>query len=107
MNTYFHSVRVNTVARRLTRIEHLLCAIFPFKDIGWDAIGEEFTRFTLLKTRWGNVYLHRLKALTAVSRPPVGLRGFAAPRGLPRVSRRGLDVAPSGVNPVPPCGILP
>lgn len=61
---FFHDVRVNTTARPLTWVERLLCAVLPYKDIGWDAIGEEFTRFTLAKTRWGNVYLHRLKALT-------------------------------------------
>ncbi len=37
--------------------------ILPFKDIGWEEIGEEFTRFQLVKTRWFNVYLHRLLAL--------------------------------------------
>lgn len=41
----------------------LLRWILPYKDIGWEEIGEEFTRFTLLKTPWCNVYLHRLKAL--------------------------------------------
>lgn len=41
----------------------LLRWLLPHKDIGWAEIGEEFTRFTLAKTRWGNVYLHRLKAL--------------------------------------------
>lgn len=34
--------------------------LLPYKDIGWTEIGEEFTRFQLVKTRWGNVYLHRL-----------------------------------------------
>lgn len=33
-----------------------------FKDIGWQDIGEEFTRFAILKTRWFNIYLHRLYA---------------------------------------------
>jgi hypothetical protein len=36
--------------------------LLPYKDIGWEEIGEEFTRFTLAKTPWFNVYLHRLKA---------------------------------------------
>lgn len=40
-----------------------LLALLPHKDIGWEEIGEEFRRYTLLKTRWGNIYLHRLKAL--------------------------------------------
>lgn len=34
----------------------------PQKDIGWEEIGEKFTRFTLAKTRWFNIYLHRLNA---------------------------------------------
>lgn len=37
-----------------------LKAVLPYKDIGWPEIGEEFTRFQLCKTRWFNVYLHRL-----------------------------------------------
>lgn len=36
--------------------------VLPFRDIGWTEIGEEFTRFTVLWTRWGAVYLHRLRA---------------------------------------------
>lgn len=31
------------------------------KDLSWKEIGEEFTRWTL-KTRWGNVLLHRMYA---------------------------------------------
>lgn len=38
--------------------------LLPHDEIGWKDIGEEFTRFTLLKTPWLRVYLHRLKALT-------------------------------------------
>lgn len=37
----------------------------PHKEIGWRDIGEEFTRYTLFKTPWLKVYLHRLKAETA------------------------------------------
>lgn len=44
----------------------LLRRVLPFKDIGWPEHGEEFTRFTLLKTRWGNLYLHRLKCLKMI-----------------------------------------
>jgi hypothetical protein len=32
------------------------------KEIGWEEIGEKFTRFQLLKLPWLNVYLHRLEA---------------------------------------------
>ena len=32
------------------------------KQIGWKEIGEDFIRFTLLKTPWFRVYLHRLVA---------------------------------------------
>lgn len=35
---------------------------FRYKNIGWKEIGEEFTRFQLVKTRWFNIYLHRLSA---------------------------------------------
>jgi hypothetical protein len=40
----------------------LLRRIFPHKEIGWKEINEKFTRYTLLKTRWFNVYLHELDA---------------------------------------------
>ena len=43
-------------------ITKLLRRFVPFKDIGWTEIGEEFTRFQLVKTPWFNVYLHRLLA---------------------------------------------
>jgi len=33
-----------------------------YKEIGWNEIGEKFTRFTILKTPWFNVYLHKLEA---------------------------------------------
>ncbi len=36
--------------------------ILPHKDLGWKDIGEQFTRFTLLKTPWFRMYLHRLYA---------------------------------------------
>lgn len=36
--------------------------ILKHKEIGWDAIKEEFTRFAILKTPYFNVYLHRLYA---------------------------------------------
>ncbi len=42
--------------------EKLLRRFVPFKEIGWAAIGEKFTRFQLLKTKWFNVYLHKLEA---------------------------------------------
>lgn len=38
----------------------LLKAILPHREMGWEEIGEEFTRFTLLWTPWFSVYLHRL-----------------------------------------------
>ena len=44
-------------------MRQLLKRIFAHKEIGWTEIGEEFTRYTLLRTRFGNAYLHRLKAL--------------------------------------------
>lgn len=46
-------------------MQNLLKLIFPYKDIGWEEIGEEFTRYTLLWTPWFTIYLHRLVALVA------------------------------------------
>ncbi len=43
-------------------IEKALRRVLPHKEIGWKEIGETFTRFTLLKTPWFNLYLHRLDA---------------------------------------------
>lgn len=43
-------------------MEALLKKHFPHKEIGWAAIGEKFTRYQLVKTRWFNVYLHQLWA---------------------------------------------
>ena len=40
----------------------LLRRFVPFKDIGWTELGEEFTRFQVVKCRWFNIYLHRLVA---------------------------------------------
>ena|SRR5579864_2536917 len=37
----------------------------PRKEIGWAEIGEQFTRYQILKTRWFNIYVHRLVAPTA------------------------------------------
>lgn len=34
----------------------------PRKEIGWEEIGEKFTRFFLFKSRFFNVYLHKLNA---------------------------------------------
>jgi len=42
--------------------ESLLRRYVPYKEIGWTEIGEKFTRYQLLKTRWLNVYLHQLYA---------------------------------------------
>lgn len=42
-----------------------LLSLLPQEEIGWKEIGEEFRRFTLLKTPWFRIYLHRLKAETA------------------------------------------
>lgn len=39
----------------------LLKRLLPSKELGYTEKGEEFTRYTLLKTRWFNVYLHRLR----------------------------------------------
>ena len=43
-------------------IERWLRRWVPFKEIGWTAIGEVFTRYVLIKTRWFSLYLHQLNA---------------------------------------------
>lgn len=49
-------------------MEWLLRKIFPWKEIGWKEIGEEFTRYTILKLpSWlggFKIFLHQLKAET-------------------------------------------
>jgi hypothetical protein len=42
-----------------------LLNLFPHEDIGWKEINETFIRYTLLKTPWFRVYIHRLIAVTA------------------------------------------
>lgn len=37
---------------------------FHHEDIGWKDIGETFIRYDIVKTRWFNIYLHRLIAET-------------------------------------------
>lgn len=44
------------------QITNFLRRHLRFKDIGWAEIGERFTRYALIKTRWFNVYLHQLYA---------------------------------------------
>lgn len=43
-------------------VEKLCRRWLNFREIGWAAIGETFTRYTVLKTRWFNIYLHQLSA---------------------------------------------
>lgn len=43
-------------------VTDLLRALLPFKQLGWKEIDEDFIRFQLFKSRWLNVYLHRLDA---------------------------------------------
>lgn len=33
---------------------------FPHKDIGWKDLGETFIRYDILKTRWFNIYVHKV-----------------------------------------------
>jgi len=49
--------------------EALLRRIVPYKEIGWQDIGEVFYRYTFIKSRWFNLYLH---VLDAPSWHPVG-----------------------------------
>lgn len=43
-------------------IEQFLRRKLRHKELGWKDIGEKFTRYAVLKTRWFNVYLHQLHA---------------------------------------------
>lgn len=45
-----------------SRVEVFLRQNLTHKEIGWQDIGEVFYRYTLLKTRWFNLYLHQLDA---------------------------------------------
>lgn len=40
----------------------LLCKLFPYKEIGWKDIEEVFYRWTVLRTPWFRVYIHKLDA---------------------------------------------
>ena len=42
--------------------ERLLRSCVPYREIGWQEIGEKFTRYQLVKTPWWIVYLHQLDA---------------------------------------------
>lgn len=46
----------------MSRFEAFLRRHFQYKEIGWQEIGEQFTRYFLVKTRWFNIYLHQLYA---------------------------------------------
>lgn len=46
----------------MSLMERLLRKYVPFKEIGWTEIGEKFTRYQLLKSKWLNIYLHQLNA---------------------------------------------
>jgi hypothetical protein len=41
-------------------LRELLDRFVPHRELGWSEIGEEFTRYTLLKTSFAKVFLHRL-----------------------------------------------
>lgn len=43
-------------------VEKILRKVFKHQEIGWKEIGEEFTRYTVCRTRFFNVYLHQLSA---------------------------------------------
>lgn len=46
----------------MSRFEKFLRKHVLHKEIGWHEIGEEFTRYQLVKTPWFNIYLHQLWA---------------------------------------------
>lgn len=43
-------------------IANFLRKYLQHKEIGWTAIGEEFTRYRIWSTKWFNIYLHQLNA---------------------------------------------
>lgn len=43
-------------------IEKFLRRHLPYKEIGWQEVGEVFTRYSLWRTRWFNIYIHQLYA---------------------------------------------
>jgi len=45
-----------------SRVEAFLRWLLPHKEIGWQDIGEVFYRYSLVKTRWFNIYIHQLDA---------------------------------------------
>lgn len=46
----------------MSRFEKWCRSRLSYKEIGWEEIGEKFTRFVLWKGRWFNIYLHKLDA---------------------------------------------
>ncbi len=46
----------------MSKIESWLRRHFRHKELGWADIGEVFTRFTVLRTPFFSVYLHKLDA---------------------------------------------
>lgn len=43
-------------------IERLLRRFIKHEDIGWKDIGEKFTRYLVLQSRWFNVFIHQMSA---------------------------------------------
>lgn len=41
-------------------IEKLLRRFIPHDDIGWESLGEKFTRYNVVKCRWFNLYIHQM-----------------------------------------------
>lgn len=41
-------------------MEEFLRKVFKHKELGWYEIGERFTRYSLFKSNWLNLYLHQL-----------------------------------------------
>lgn len=47
----------------LTRLEKWLRSHLKFKELGWEEIGEKFTRWILFKSSWlFSIYIHKLDA---------------------------------------------
>jgi hypothetical protein len=44
------------------RVQRFLDRWFEYKEIGWAEVGEIFTRWTLFKRPWLNIYIHRMWA---------------------------------------------
>lgn len=41
-------------------LEKLMRRYIPHDDIGWESVGEKFTRYNIVRCRWFNLYIHQM-----------------------------------------------